>query len=110
MEDLTIDLTHQLDPAELRHRMEGGVAKLPSYIPGGIAQVDHSWPSENRMTLEVRTFGQVIPAYVDLILGRVRVTLRLPGMLKFMAGPIEVMVRKSGEQLLLEKPAPGSKD
>jgi len=110
MEDLTIDLPHQLDLAELRRRMEGGVAKLPSYIPGGIAKVDHSWPSESRMALEVTTFGQVIPAHVDLMLGRVRVTLRLPGMLKLMAKPIEAMVRKSGEQLLLEKPAQGSKD
>jgi hypothetical protein len=110
MEDLTIDLSHQLEPDELKRRMERGVAKLPSYIPGGIAQVHHSWPSEDRMALEVRTFGQVIPAHVDLMLGRVRVTLRLPGMLKLMAGPIEAMVRKSGEQLLLEKPAQGSKN
>lgn len=88
--------------------MEAGVAKLPCYIPGGVAEVQHSWPSESRMALEVKTFGQVIPAHVDLILGRVRVTVRLPGILKLMAGPIEAMVRKSGERLLVEKPCQGS--
>ncbi|MET0363201.1 MAG: polyhydroxyalkanoic acid system family protein [Sphingobium sp.] len=108
MDDLTIDLRHQLDPVELKRRVEGGLAKLPSHIPGGLADIQHSWPMESRMVLEVRTFGQVIPANVDLMPGFVRVTLRLPGMLKLMAGPIEAVVRKSGEQLLLSNANPGS--
>ncbi|HEX7853376.1 MAG TPA: polyhydroxyalkanoic acid system family protein [Sphingobium sp.] len=102
MKDLTTDLRHVLDPVELRRRVEAGVAKLPSYIPGGVANIRHSWPTDSRMQLEVVNFGPVIPATVDLMSERVRVTLRLPVMLSLMAGPIEAVVRKSGGQLLID--------
>ena len=40
-----IDIPHTLGRDEAIRRMERGVGKLASHIPGGAATVTHSWPS-----------------------------------------------------------------
>lgn len=105
MPPLVIDLAHDLDPAELRRRMDAGVAKLPAYIPGGAATVDASWPSDDRMAIDVIALGQAIATTLDVREKVVRVTVHLPGLLALAAGPIEGMVRRSGEKLLLGPPS-----
>lgn len=78
------------------------VGDLAKRIPGGMADVSSSWASEDRMLLDVVAMGQKVAATVDVEERLVRVTLALPMMLAFMAGPITAMVRKSGEDMLLD--------
>ncbi|MET0137785.1 MAG: polyhydroxyalkanoic acid system family protein [Sphingobium sp.] len=104
MNPLVIDLHHELDRAEVRRRMNSGLAKLPSYIPGGMATVQADWPDENRMRVNVTAMGQDIATMLDVEERLVRITVQLPGLLALMAGPIEAMIRRSGEKLLLDGP------
>jgi hypothetical protein len=106
MPPLIIDLSHDLDPAEVRRRMNAGVSKLPSHIPGGVAKVSASWPSDDRMAVDVSALGQEIATTLDVRADVVRVTVHLPGLLALAAAPIEAVIRRSGEQLLLAPPKP----
>lgn len=82
--------------------MSSRVGDLAKRIPGGMAEVNSSWASEDRMLLDIVAMGQKVRATVDIEDRLVRVSLVLPLMLSFMAGPITAIVRKSGEDLLLE--------
>ena len=105
MPPLVIDLNHDLNPAEIRRRMNAGVAKLPSHIPGGMAKVASSWPSPDRMAVDVTALGQEIATTLDVQAHIVRVTVHLPGLLALAAGPVEAAVRRSAEKLLLPSPS-----
>ncbi len=105
MKPLVIEIHHDLDPAEVRRRMDAGVAKLPAHIPGGMAKVNASWPDEDRMQVDVSTMGQDISTLLHVEEQTVRVTVMLPGLLALLAGPIEAVIRRSGEKLLLNGPA-----
>jgi len=82
--------------------MASCVGDLPRHIPGGIASVTSSWPTVDRMLVDVTSMGQVIPCTLDIEDDLVRASVTLPGMLGLIAGPIEVLVRQRGEDLLLE--------
>ncbi|MFP5432935.1 MAG: polyhydroxyalkanoic acid system family protein [Alphaproteobacteria bacterium] len=97
-----IDIPHTLGRDEAIRRMERGVSKLASHIPGGAATVTHSWPSAERLAVTVATMGVEVPCTVDAEDNRLRVTLHLPGMLSLMSGPIAAIVEKQGERLMLD--------
>ena len=103
MKPIIIDFPHTLEPAEVRRRMVRGVERLPDHVPGKVAEVTSSWPSDDQMQVDVRAMGQEVVTTLDVAPGNVRVTVLLPPMLQLMAGPIEAIVRRSGEKLLLEK-------
>ncbi len=97
-----VEIAHQLGREEVRRRMSSRVGDLAKRIPGGMAEVSSSWASEDRMLLDVVAMGQKIAATVDVEDRLVRVSVALPLMLSFMAGPITAMVKKSGEDMLLD--------
>ncbi len=82
--------------------MAARVGDLHRHIPGGMATVTSSWPSVDRMIVNVSVMGQEIPCTLDVEDHLVRASIVLPGMLALMAGPIAGMVRQRGEDLLLE--------
>jgi hypothetical protein len=70
-----------------------------------MAQVDSSWPAEDRVALKVTAMGQTIDALLDIEDRLVRVHLVLPPLLSFMAGPIAAAIRSRGGDLLLPHPS-----
>ena len=96
-----VDIPHHLDRAEVRRRLKSRIGELANFIPGGMADVTSTWPSEDRMALEVAAMGQQLSATIDIEDRLVRVSIILPMMLSFMAAPIAAAVRSRGEQLLL---------
>jgi hypothetical protein len=96
-----IEIGHQLGRAEAKRRIASRIGELPKHIPGGMAQVDSSWPAEDRMALKVTALGQTIDAQLDVEDRLVRVYLVLPPLLSFMAGPIAAAIRSRGSDLLL---------
>lgn len=80
MKPLVIEIRHTLDRAEVRRRMEAGVAKLPAHIPGGLAQVHSHWLDQDRMQVDVIAMGQEIPTTLDVEDQVVRATVMLPGL------------------------------
>jgi len=96
-----IEVPHNLSRLEVRHRMASRVGDLHRHIPGGVAQVTSHWPSEDRMAIDVLLMGQAIAATLDIEERLVRISLVLPPMLSVMSGPISAIIRRSGEDLLL---------
>jgi putative polyhydroxyalkanoate system protein len=100
---LVIDLPHSLGAQEARRRIEGGVGRLASHIPGGAAEVEHRWAGD-RLHLSVRAMGQAVTAMIDVGERIVRVEVLLPGMLSMLSGQIEAVLRSKGERLLDKRP------
>ena len=100
---VTIDVPHQLGRAAAIERLRSRIGELAGHIPGGMATVNSSWPSDNVMALEVTTMGQTISARLEVEDTRVRVELVLPMMLSFFSGMISAAVREGGEKLLEDK-------
>ena len=96
-----IDIPHKLGRTEVRRRMQARIGELPAHIPGGVAEVRSSWPSEDRMALEVTAMGQTLAATIDIQDSLVRVSMTLPPMLSFFSGAIAAAVRQKGGKLLL---------
>ena len=76
------------------------IDKLSSHIPGG-ANVRHGWDGD-RLNLTVEAMGQAIEAQIDVEETKVHCHILLPGMLALFAAPIEAMLKKRGNDLLLE--------
>ncbi|AHE51870.1 polyhydroxyalkanoic acid system family protein [Sphingomonas sanxanigenens] len=100
---LVIDIPHKLDRAEVRRRMAAKVGDLPKHIPGGMAEVRSSWPSEDRMNVVVSAMGQDVVCDLDVQDHLVRVSLVLPPLLGMMSGMIEAVVRERGRSVLEDK-------
>lgn len=97
---MRIAIPHNLDKAEVRRRFDSRIGELPDYIPGGFAQVEHAWLSEDRMRLSVGALGQAVVAGLYVEERQVVVTIDLPPGLAFFGGAIEKAVRAKGTKLL----------
>ncbi|MET0269093.1 MAG: polyhydroxyalkanoic acid system family protein [Sphingomonas sp.] len=99
-----IDIPHTLGREEARRRMKARIGELPGYMPGGVAEVASSWPTEDRMALEVKALGQAVSATAQVADDHIRVALVLPPMLGMFADRIgDAIARKGGALLLGEK-------
>lgn len=96
-----IEIPHRLGKEEARRRMKARIGELPAHIPGGVAEVQADWPSEDRMALAVKALGQSVSATLDVEESVIRVVLVLPPMLGLFAGKIADIVRQKGSTLLL---------
>ena len=99
---ISVDLPHSLGIEEARRRIAGGIGRLKDHIPGGTAEVRHSWDGD-RMNLFVQAMGQEVSAHIDVHETVVRVEVLLPGMLGFFGKQIEGLLRKQGSVLLEDK-------
>lgn len=97
---LSVDLPHKLGREEARNRIAANVHKLESHIPGG-ADVQSRWEGDT-LKLDIGAMGQTISANIAVEEAKVAVSILLPGMLGFFAGPIEAMLKQKGNDLLLE--------
>lgn len=99
-----VDIPHSLGREVAKQRLRDNIGDLGRHIPGGIGGLQTSWPSPDRMVVELAAMGQRVTATLDIDDAVVRATFVLPGMLSFMAGAIASAVRREGGQLLLPKP------
>ena len=97
---IDVDLPHQLGKQEAHRRIATNIDKLSSHIPGG-ATVRHGWDGD-RLNLTVEAMGQAVEARIDVEESKVHCRVLLPGMLSLFAAPIEAMLKKRGNDLLLE--------
>ena len=98
---VTIDIPHQLGVTEARRRLEEGLGRLGSQLPGGMAAVRQHW-TDDRLSFSAEVMGQGISGYVDVLPDKVRMDVMLPGFLAMLAGKIKGRVQQEG-QALLEK-------
>lgn len=97
---MRIAIPHGLSQEEVRHRLRSRIHELGDHIPGGMAEVNARWPSEDRMLLGVTAMGQQVHGQIDIEPGQLVLDFALPAALSFLEPMISGAVRKQGQKLL----------
>lgn len=97
---MEVAIPHSLAREEVRHRLRSRSHTIADGIPGGMAEVSTSWPSEDRMTLSIGAMGQVINGHIDIEDGQVVFVVALPAALGFVQPIVENAIRQQGQKLL----------
>jgi hypothetical protein len=95
---ISVDIPHKLGLAAARARIEKGVGKLASFVPGG-AVTEHRWEGDT-LLFTVEAMGQRVASRLDVMETRVHATFDLPPMLKLFANKIREKLTKDGTKLL----------
>jgi hypothetical protein len=98
---INVDLPHKLGRDEARRRIAGNIDQLAGHIPGGAADVQSRWAGDT-LHLDIQAMGQEVKAVIEVDERVVHCKIDLPGMLALFAGPIEALLRRKGDDLLLE--------
>ena len=96
-----VTIPHSLGRDEARRRLKARAGELPSHIPGGVAEFSTTWPSEDRMDLQIVAMMQRLSATLDVQDKAVVVKMILRPFLGMMSGLIAWAVREQGGKLLL---------
>ena len=100
---MEVAIPHNLGREEVRRRFTENSHKIAEHIPGGMAQVETNWPSEDRMTMSINALGQMLTGHIDIEDHQVMFHMTLPAALGFLRPIVEGAVREQG-QTLLEPP------
>ena len=97
---MRVPIPHQLGRDEARRRLHARSGELAGMMPGGIADVTITWPSEDRMDIAVRAMGKLVNAAVEVGDSNVVVEVDLPLALKFFEPLVRGAVETNGRKLL----------
>ncbi|RPF71081.1 polyhydroxyalkanoic acid system family protein [Aurantiacibacter spongiae] len=97
---MDVEIPHSLGRDEVRRRFRDNSHRIAAGIPGGMAEVKTSWPSEDRMALSVTALGQAITGHVDIHDHKVVFHMILPPALGFVQPIVEGAIRDQGQRLL----------
>jgi hypothetical protein len=97
---MRVEIPHALDKATARERLRANSHKIAEQFPGGMAQVETSWPNEDTMAMHVRAMGQELSGRVELEEGKLVFNLVLPAALSFVEPIISGAIRQSGQKLI----------
>ena len=97
---MRVAIPHTLDPAEVRHRLRTKSHKMADMMPGGQAQVDTDWPTEDRMNMRVRAMGQEVSGHIEIEPEQLIFDISLPAALSFVEPMIAGAIAKQGQKLL----------
>ena len=93
-------VAHSLEKEEVRRRFQSRSHEIADQIHGGMAQVSTSWPSEDRMQLNVAALGQTLQGHIDIAESEVVFEFDLPPALSFVEPMIRKAVESKGRKLL----------
>ena len=98
---MQVAIPHQLGKEEARRRLRTNSHRMGEAIPGGMTQVETTWPSEDRMVLAITAMGQSLNAHIyieDALPISDRVAMLDKGRIRFVGTPDEF--RESEDQLV----------
>ena len=97
----TISLTipHKLTQAEVRSRIEKGIADAQREHAGKFSKLDHSW-KENHLDFAVGILGQSINGAVDVNASDIVVHVDLPWLLASFAEKIRPQIETQAHKML----------
>ena len=98
---IEVELPHRLGREEARRRIEANVHKLGDHLPGGANHVDSRWQGDD-LHLNIHAMGQEVLAQIAVEDSKLRLQVKLPGILALFARPFEAMLNAKGADLLLE--------
>lgn len=97
---MRIPISHSLGKDEARRRLHDRSGEMAGLFPGGMAQVEITWPSEDRMAMAVTAMGQTVGGHVDVEDQAVVFEIALPAALSFVEPMIRGAVEAKARKLL----------
>jgi len=95
---IEIDLPHKLGRAAARARIEAGMGKLASFIPGGTV-TEQRWDGDT-LHLTVEAMAQRVGARLTVLDDKVHAVFDLPPFLALFADKIRAKLQKDAPKLL----------
>jgi hypothetical protein len=97
-EPVEMDIPHKLGKAGVHERLDKGIGKIATMIPGG-AVVEHHWEGDT-MLFTVQAMGQRIASRLETCDDKVHAVIDLPPMMALFANQIKAMLQKDAPKLL----------
>ena len=97
---MEVAIPHALGREEARRRLRENSHRMAEGIPGGLAQVDTRWSSEDRLEMSIAALGQSLVGHIDVEESQVLLSIELPPALGFLKPIVEGAIRQQGKQLL----------
>ncbi|WP_144096357.1 polyhydroxyalkanoic acid system family protein [Croceicoccus sediminis] len=97
---MRVAVPHSLPKAEVRRRLNDKQDSISGFVPGGMADIETSWASEDRMVMTIRAMGQELTGNVDIEDAAVVFTIDLPPALSFVEPMISGAIEQKGRKLL----------
>ena len=99
---ISLTIPHRLTQAEVRSRIEKGIADAQRDHAGKFSKLEHNW-TENHLDFDVGILGQTITGALDVNPSDVAVHINLPWMLAAFADKIRPQIKAQADKLLAEK-------
>ena len=97
---MRVAIPHKHGKDEVRRRLHARSGEIGQFIPGGFADVQTTWPTEDRMAMAIRAMGQQMSAHVDVEEHQVVFIVNLPPALSFVEPIVAGAIRDKGTKLL----------
>lgn len=97
---MRVPIPHNLGREEARRRLHANSHKMAEGFPAGMAEVQTSWPSEDRMALSIRAMGQTVVGNIDIEDSQVVLDVDLPPALGFIEPLVAGAIKQSGQKML----------
>ena len=97
-EPIEMDLPHKLGREGARARIDGGLGKLASFVPGGT--ITHQRWDGDTLHLAIEAMGQRVAAQLTVLDDKVHAVFELPAFLALFAAKIRDKLAKDGTRLL----------
>ena len=69
-------------------------------FPGRMANVQTSWPTEDRMAMAIQAMGQSVTGHIDVQDSQVLLTVDLPPALGFIEPLVSGAIQQAGQKML----------
>jgi hypothetical protein len=89
VKSLEVRVPHQLEPAEVRRRLEQAILRASDEYSGKVGAIDASWPADDRLVLVIEVMGMNVDGEVEILVEELIVRLQVPGMAGLFAGKIK---------------------
>ena len=97
---MRIPIPHQLGREEARRRLHSRSGEIAGLMPGGMADVTVTWPSEDRMNLAISAMGKLVNGSVEVGDSAVIVDFELPMAFKLFEPVVRKAIAANGQKLL----------
>lgn len=97
---MEVAIPHELTREEVRRRLRENSHRIGDSVPGGMADIETSWPSDDRMDMSISAMGQSMNGYVDIQDRQVVFNIDLPLALSFIKPVVEGAIQDQGRKLL----------
>lgn len=94
MKSLEVRVPHDLEPAEVRRRLDVAIQRAQTDFADKVSEVKSSWDGDDRLQIAVVVMGMKFDGEIDLLVEELVVRLNVPGMAGLFAGRIRAGIEE----------------